>query len=173
MRNTPQTCLDSADNDRNISVSLAGTLGIDDDRSIRPLTALTSGGLGVVASNPAIARIPIDHRIHISGGDAEKEVGLAEDPKWIGALPVRLGDDSDPETLRLEQAPDDSHPETRVVDVCVARDHDDVATVPAQSVHLRTTHGQEGRHPKSGGPVLAVGKDVGSSLHGVCIRPKC
>ena len=131
MRNTPQTRLDSANDDRHIGIRLTGTLGIDDDRPIGPFATLTARGIGVVTANPSIARIAIDHRIHISGCNAEKEVRLAEDAERIGTLPVWLGDDSDSETLRLQQAADDSHPETRVVDVGVARHHDDVAAVPA------------------------------------------
>ena len=138
---TPQAGLDAADDDRYTGERLARTLRIDDHRAVGPQSALTARRVGIIAADAPIARIAVDHRVHVAGGDAEEEVRFAEHAERVGALPVRLRDDADPEALRLEQAPDDRHAEARMVDVGVAGDDDDVAGVPAERVHLGARHG--------------------------------
>ena len=80
--------------------------------------------------------------------------------------PVRLGDDADPKPLGLQQAPDDGHAEARVVHIGVAGDDDDVATVPAQAIHLLPGGGQLRGRSQAVGPELAVGEEVGGCVHG-------
>ena len=58
--------------------------------------------------------------------------GPAERLERLGALPIRLGDKADAETLSLEQPPDDRHAEARMVDISVAGNQNDIADVPAE-----------------------------------------
>jgi hypothetical protein len=71
-------------------------------------------------------------------------------------VPVRLGDDADAKTLRFEQTADHGHAEAGVVHIGVAGDQHDVATVPAQLLHLGAAHRQKARRAKARGPVFAV-----------------
>jgi hypothetical protein len=74
--------------------------------------------------------------------------GRPSDAEGIGGFPVRLRDDADAETLRFQQAPDQRHAEAGMVDIGIAGDQDDIATVPAQRVHFLLRHRQEGETPK-------------------------
>ena len=172
MGDAPQAGLDAADDDRYTGERLARTLRIDDHRAVGPQSALTARRVGIIAADAPIARIAVDHRVHVAGGDAEEEVRLAEHAERVGALPVRLRDDADTEALRLKQAPDDRHAKARMVDVGVAGDDDDVAGIPAERVHLGAGHRLERRGPEPGGPVLAVTGDVAGGFHGGAIRPE-
>jgi hypothetical protein len=60
-------------------------------------------------------------------------------------VPIRLGDDADPEALRLEHTTDDGHAEAGVIDVGIAGDDDDVAAVPAERLHFGAAGRQERR----------------------------
>ncbi len=103
--------------------------------------------------------------IHVPGGDAEEQVRPAEGLERLGTVPVRLGNDADAESLRLQHPPDDRHAEAGVIDVSVAGDHDDVAAIPAQRVHFCFGHGQEGGRAEAAGPVAAVGRYVACGFH--------
>ena len=66
----------------------------------------------------------------------------------LGAGPVGLGDDADPETLRFQHPTDHRHAEAGMVDIGVAGDQDDVAGVPAQSSISAMLIGKSGAVPK-------------------------
>ena len=57
---------------------------------------------------------------------------------------------------RLQHAADHGHAEARMVDVGVARDHDDVAAVPAERIHLGPRGRQEFGRAEARRPVLSV-----------------
>jgi hypothetical protein len=63
-------------------------------------------------------------------------------------LPVGLADDADAEALGFQQPADQRHAEAGMVDVGVAGDQDDIATVPAERVHLGGDMGRKGATPK-------------------------
>ena len=151
-----QAGLDAAQHDRHLGIGLAAALRIDQRGTVRPLAGHVAGGIGIVAAQPAVGGVAVDHRIHVAGGDAEEQIRLAQRLEGLGALPVGLGDDADAETLRLEHAADDGHAEAGVVDIGVAADDDDVAAVPAQRLHLAAAHRQEGRRAEALGPIGAV-----------------
>ena len=67
------------------------------------------------------------------------------------------------------RAADHRHAETRMVDIGVARDQDDVARIPPERVHFRLRHRQERRGTEAVRPVLAIGEEfAGGGLHGTC-----
>jgi hypothetical protein len=111
--------LDAADDDRDVAVGLAGALGVDDDRAVGPLAGQPAGGIGVIRPHPSIGGVPVDHGVHVAGGDPEEQVGPPERLEGLGAGPVGLADDPDPEALGLQDAADDGHAEAGVVDVGV------------------------------------------------------
>ncbi len=151
-----QRCLDSAEHDRHIAKRLATALRVHQRAAIRAQAAFIVGRVGVVAADFSVRRVAVDHRIHIAGGDAEKEIRFAQCCKCIAGLPVRLRDNSDAKALRLEQAADNRHAKTRVIDVGIAGDDDDVAAVPAQLIHLGARHRQKGRRSETLGPIAAI-----------------
>ena len=100
--------------------------------------------------------VAVDHAVHVASCHAPEQVGFAQYLEGLGALPVRLGDDADPKPLTFEHAANHRHAKTRVVDIGIARDDDDVAAVPAQCLHLGTRGGQKLGGAKAGRPILAV-----------------
>ena len=165
VRYPAQRCLDASDDDRRVLVGLAYALRIDEDAAVGPRARDAMGGVGIVAADAAIRRVAVHHRVHVAAGDAEEQFRLAEPREVARRVPVGLRDDADPEALRLEHAPDDRHAEARVIDVGVARHQDHIAGVPAELVHLRPGHRQEGRWPKAVGPVLAVREEIAGGVH--------
>ncbi len=172
VRDPAQRGFYAADDDRNVLETLPCALRIDDDRPVRPAAALAARRVGVIAPYAAIGGVAVDHGVHVSGGDAEEQVGSPECGKGLSAVPVRLRDDADPETLGFQYPADDGHAEAGVIDVGVTAHQDDVAAVPAQRLHLRARHGQERGRAEALGPVFPVGRDVACGLHGARIRPK-
>src|SRR3569832_2028993 len=156
---------DATYDDGDVLEGFARTLRVDDDGAVGAFAALASWRVGIVTSDTAIRRVAIDHGVHVAGGDAEEEVRSAERGECVGAVPVRLGDDANAETLGFEDAADDGHAEAGVVDISVAGDDDDVTAVPAEEVHFRTGHGQNRGCTEAFGPVAAVARYVTCGLH--------
>ncbi len=160
-----QARLDAADDDGHALECLARALGIDGHRTVGAATRGTVRRVGIVRAQTPIGGVAIHHRVHVPGGDAEKEVRLSETSEILDRGPVRLGDDADTKALRLEQSPDDRHPERGVIDVGIPRHDHDIAAVPAEQIHLGARHGQLRGGPQLVGPMLAVGEDIGCSHH--------
>ncbi len=156
--NAAQAGLDPAGDDRHILVRLAGTLGVNDDRAVGTPAVHIPRRIGVVGTDLPLGRVVVDHRIHVPGGHAEKQVGPAQCAEWLGRRPVRLGENTHPEPLRLQQPPDDRHAEARVIDIGIAGDQNDVTAVPAERVHLLARGRQERCRAKALGPVGLAGK---------------
>ena len=171
MSDAAQAGLDRADQHIAAGKSLAAALGIDRHGAIGPLVGLGIRGIGVVGTALAVGSVAIDHRIHVAGGHAEKQVRFSQFSEVDRGIPVGLADDADPETLRFEQAADQRHPETRMIDIGVAGDENDVAGIPAQRVHFGTRHRQEGRRTETRGPELAMAEErpgnLRNRIHGV------
>ena len=171
VRNPAQRGFDAADHDRHVAIRLAHALRVDDHRPIGPLAALPARRVRVVAAHAPVGGVAVHHRIHVAGGDAEEQVRATESLERLCIVPVRLRDDADTKALCLECAADDGHTEARMVDICVARDEDHVAGVPAKRLHLRARHRQEWRRAEARRPVLAVAGDVARRVHRQCVAP--
>ena len=102
MRDAAQARLDAADDDRHIGIGFARALAVDDHAAIGPAAALAFRGIGIIASDTPVGGIAINHRIHVAGGDTEKQFRATENLEGIGALPVRLRNDAYAKTLRLQ-----------------------------------------------------------------------
>ena len=170
MCDASQACFDSADNDGRVAVRLARALAVNDHRAVGTPGGFRVGRIGIVAPQPPVGGVAVDHGIHVSGGDAEQKSGPPQHPECIDAVPVRLGNDAHAESLRFEQPADDGHAEARMIDVRIASDEDDVAFIPAERIHLRTRHRQERCDAESRRPVLAIAEDVPGGLHNAHYR---
>ena len=173
MGNATEGGFNATYNDGDILERFARTLRVDDDGTVWAFATLASWRVGIVTSDTAIRSVAIDHGVHVAGGDAEEQVRSAERGECVGAVPVRLGDDANAETLGFEDTADDGHTEAGVVNVRIAGDDDDVAAIPAEKVHFRTGHGQKRGCAEAFGPVATVPRYVTCGLHGVArIRPE-
>ena len=169
MRDASQRTLDAADDDRHILVGLATALRVDQRRTVGALAAFIARGIGVVAADLAIGGIPVDHRIHIAGGDAEKQIRAAQRLERLGTLPIGLRNDADAKSLRLKGPADDRHAEARMIDIGVAGHNDDVATVPAELRHLFAAHRQKWGNTEALRPVGTIGgQRFGGRKDGEC-----
>jgi hypothetical protein len=71
------------------------------------------------------------HRIHGSGRDGKTEPGPPKGHEGILGSPVRLSYDADPETMFLKPTGQERHAKSRVVDVGIAADKNDIQFTPA------------------------------------------
>ena len=162
MRNAAQRRFDAAHDDGHIRVGFFAALAVHQATAVWPLAALAAGGVRIVGADFAVRRVTVDHAVHIARGHAVEQIGLAQRLERLGALPIRLGDDADSETLVFQHTANHGHAKAGVVHIRVARDDDDVATVPAQGLHLFAGGGQEFGRTEAGCPVFAVaGKGFG------------
>ena len=167
MGDAAQAGFDAAYHHAHAGIGFAAALGVDGDGAVRALVGRGVRGVGVVRARAAVRGVAVDHRVHIAGGDAEEQIGLAQLAEGVRGVPIRLGDDAHAEALVFQQPAHQRHAEAGVVDIAVAGDQDDVTGVPAQLVHLGAGHRQERGGAEAAGPVLAVG---GDRFGGVCGR---
>ena len=156
VRNAAQRALDAAQHNRHVLESLTAALAVNNGRPVGPPAGQVTRGVGVVGTNFSVRGVAVDHGIHVARGHTPEQIGFTQHLEGLGTLPIGLGNDADPKTLGLEHAPDDCHAKARVVNISVAGDQHNVAAVPAQLVHLRTAHRQQGRRAEACRPVFAV-----------------
>ena len=128
--------LDASGDDRHAGKCLAGPLAVGNRRPVGPQADPAAGRIGVVVADLLVGRVVVDHAVHVAGTDAEKQPGRPELPPGLGTSPVGLAQDRDPIAGRLEHPAQDAHRESRMVDVGVARDEEDVDRVPPPRLHL-------------------------------------
>ena len=159
VRNAAQRRFDAADDDVGIGERFACALRVNNHGAIRALVRCAIRRIGIIRARFVVRGVAIDHRIHIAGGDAEKQVWLAQFAKIFCRLPIRLADDADAKALCFEQATNQRHAETGVVNIGIAGDDDDVAGVPAKGFHFRARRGQKRRDAIAFRPVGAIAVD--------------
>ena len=166
MGNAAQRCFDAAEHNRGVGVSFLAALAVDQARSIRALSGLPARRVGVVRSDLAVSRVAIDHRVHVAGSDAKKQIWLTELHEVVFALPIRLADDANAKALGFQQPPDDRHTKRRMVDIGITGHDDDITRIPAELIHLLPAHRQEWRRTETLGPVLGIVEQGLGCVHG-------
>ena len=116
---------------------------VSDEAPVRTGSGPATRRVGVVVADLFRRRVMIDHGIHGPGGDRGKEPGATHDLEGFRVLPVRLGDNPDPETLPLQEPGEKGDAESGVVDVGVAGDEKDVKFIPAPVFHFCGGDGEE------------------------------
>ena len=173
VRNAAQRGFDPADNDRHVGEGFAAAVRINQRGAVGAFACQPAGGVSVVGARFAVGGVAVDHRVHIARRHAEEQVGCAQCHERVFGMPVRLRNDADAETLRFQHPPDHRHAERRVVYVSVAGDDNNVAGIPAQRVHFRTTGGEIRRGVVAFRPVFGVVEQgdryvgIGVGQHGV------
>ena len=165
MRDSAQARFNPTDDQRGLWECFTRALRVDDDRAVRALAGLGAGGVGIIATDPPVGGVVIDHRIHIAGGDAEEQARRTELREIRRVAPVGLGDDADSEPLCFKHAANNRHAKTRVIDVGVAANDHDIAGIPTQRFHFGARGGEEWRRPQAMCPELAVAENVFGRVH--------
>ena len=175
MRNTAQAAFNTAQNNGHVFVRFTAALAVHNGGTVWALTAHVTWGVGIVATDFAISRVAVDHAVHIACGHAPKQIGLAQHLERLCTAPIGLRNNAHPKTLGLQHAPYDRHAKARMVHVGIARDQNNVATIPPQLLHFCTAHRQKRRCAKTFGPVgfVAVQGFGGVATHaGIVLRRK-
>ena len=119
-------------------------LRVDRHGVIGPETGLSARGVGIVMAQPDVGRVVVDHRVHGSGRHAEEQPRRAQFGEVAQVVPpVGLGDDCHAIAFGLEQPSDDRRPESRVVDVGIAREEDHIELIPSAIADLLDGCGQK------------------------------
>ena len=84
----------------------------------------------------------IDHGIHVPRADGEEQARLAERLPCVARTPVRLTDDADSKTTRLQSSPQNGHGEAGMIDVSIASNDHDVHLVPTAFLSFCPCHRQ-------------------------------
>ena len=145
MREAAQRRFDAAGQDRNARERLASALAIGERRSIGTLADFAARRVGVVVADFAVRRVMVQHRVHIPGANAKRDARTAEAAEVDDVVPVRLAQNGDAEPVRFNDASEKTGGETRVVDVSVAGDEDDVDFVPTAFLHFFGGHRERRR----------------------------
>jgi hypothetical protein len=148
--------LDAANHERHVRQRFAAALRVHDHAAIGAQATGAIRRVRIVGANLAVRRVAVDHRIHVPRGHAEEQIRPPERGERVCSAPVRLIDDADPKSMRLEQPADQRHAEARVIDVRVAGDEDDVAGIPTELVHLGARGRQERRNAEPFRPERAI-----------------
>ena len=151
MRHAAQACLNRSDNNRNAWIRFLRPLGIDQQCPVRSFSRHTARCIGIIRTDFALCGITVHHRIHIARCDAVIQAGTSQCLEILHRAPVRLGNDTDLESLGFQYPADDRCPETGMVDIGIPRHDDDVTVPPAQQVHLLPGHRQERRSLRAPG----------------------
>ncbi len=145
MREATQRRFDAAGQDRNARERLTGALAVRERRPVGTLADLAARSVSVVVADLAVRRVMVDHRIHIPGADAKSDARASETAKIGDVVPVRLAQNGDAEPVRFKDASEKPDGETRVVDVSVAGNEDDVDFVPTAFLDFFGGHGKRRR----------------------------
>ena len=156
MRETAQRRFDASGQNRNARERLASALAIGERRAVGALADFAPRRVSVVVADFAVRRVMVEHRVHIPGANAERDARAAETAEIDDVVPVRLTQNGDAEPVRFKNAPKKTGGETRVVDVSVAGDKDDVDFVPTAFFHFFGGH-RKGRRRLDVGAIGARG----------------
>ena len=162
MREAAQRRFDAAGQNRNARKRLASALAVGERRAVGALADFSARRVGVVVADFAVRRVVVQHRVHVPGANAESDARTAEAAEVDDVVPVRLTQNGDAEPVRLDNASEKPGGETRVVDVSVAGNKDDVDFVPTAFLHFFGGHGKGRRRLN----VRAVGARGGVEQEG-------
>jgi len=77
MRNAAQRAFDATQHNRHVVVGFFATLAVHQRGAVGAFATDVSGSVGIVTANFSVRGVAVDHRIHIAGGHAKKQVRLA------------------------------------------------------------------------------------------------
>ena len=131
MCKTPERCLKTADNDRNIAVKLSYFIAIYNNSPVRSESHNFSRGICVLTSAFFCGCVMSDHGVNIARRNHKAELRSAETEKIVILSPIRLGKDCNTVALSLHHPCYYSRTEARMIDISVARNIDEIDLVPS------------------------------------------
>src|SRR5690606_13849371 len=158
MGEAPQAGFNAADHNGRLRERLAQSLCIDDCGPVRPLAGKPPRRVGVVTARFLVARIVVHEGIHVPPCDTEEKHWFSELLETLDAVPVWLINHADSKPVFFEQTTYDGHAKTRMIDIRVARDEDDVAGFPTEGFHFLLSSRQKRRDSEALGPIGAARK---------------
>ena len=140
MTKPPQACLNAADQNRHILVSLANEIAINHSCIIRPLAHNPTGGKGICFAFMLGNRIMVHHRIHITAGYQETKTRPTENINRVRLFPIRLRNDTYAVAMLFQNSADDRMTEGGVINISIADHIHKIATGPATVQHILLTN---------------------------------
>ena len=135
---------DATDDDGHVGVELLENACIDDGGHLGPQVVASVGRIGILAAQTAGCGVFVDHRVHGSRRDSEKESGASQLLEVaVVAVPVGLRHDGHAQSLAFEQTTDDGCGKRGVIDVGIATEQDDVELIPTTQFTFFFRGGQE------------------------------
>ncbi|MNC22445.1 hypothetical protein D3C75_704470 [compost metagenome] len=131
MRGTAQARFDAAEDHRHITPGFFTALGVGQGCAIRAFTRHVIRRIRIVVTQFTIRGIAVDHRIHVACGHTEEQIRFAKTHEVFFSIPVWLGNDTHAEALGFQHTATDRHTKTRMVDVGISGNQNDVTAVPA------------------------------------------
>ena len=129
--------LHTTKHDGSVGEELSQDAGIDGGGIIGAETGLASSSVGVIAAQPFVGGVMVDHGVHVAGGNPEEK---ARSPQLLEVaevvLPVGLRQNGHAQSFALEHTTDDRRTERRMVHVSVTVHDNDIHVVPTQIVEL-------------------------------------
>jgi transcription elongation factor len=123
-------------------IRFSRALAVGQRGPVGPQADSSSGRISITVSHFAIGGVVVNHGVHVSGADSEKQTWLTESAPILTTPPIRLGNDADAEAGGFEGSAQNGHGETRMINVGIARNKDDIQLVPATLPRLFHRHRQ-------------------------------
>ena len=139
----PQTCLNPPDNDRCFFIDLPNQISIDDCRIIRTFSHDSSWCKGIGLSSFLRYRIMVDHRVHISPADQKSKFRFSIFHNACIIFPVRLGNDSHPVSICLQNPADDRRPKRWMIHIGIPDHISKIYCIPSSFFHILSAHWQK------------------------------
>ena len=110
VREPPKARLDTAEDDGDTAKRLPHAIGVNDRRPVGTQSGPSPRRIGVSKARFLVGRVIGDHGVEVAGGNPDKKPGGAETREILCASPVRLSDNTDSQTGRLEHPSYDAVP---------------------------------------------------------------
>ncbi len=136
MRHSTEAGFDSTGHHWDSRKGFAAALGVDISGTVRPLFDGSSGGVCVLVAPLAIGGVVVDHRVHVPRADREEEAWGTQTAKGLGAAPVGLGQDSNPQAFGFEYSPKKCRCKGGMVHIGISARKDYVELVPPTGPHF-------------------------------------
>ena len=121
--------------DGHVGIELLEDVAINHRGAVGTEARLAAWCVGIVAAQAFVSRVVVHHRVHTARRHAEIDSRLAELLEVAQIIPpVGLRDKCHTETIVFQYPSDDSRSKRRVINVCIARDEDDVHFIPTAQV---------------------------------------
>ena len=136
MSHSAQTRLNPTNNDRRLFINLTNQITVDDRRIVRTFSHNAARRKCICLTSLFRHRVVIHHRIHIPTGYKESKARFTVFCNAAFIFPVRLTDQPNFISIRLQKACDDRMPKRRMIHVGISGNIDKIQLFPASLLHI-------------------------------------